>query len=209
MGRGTAREVEELKVLIVSEAARLFAAHGFGATSISDIAKAAGVSKALVLYHFSSKDRLRERVMGDLARAWSERFPRVRDIAAEGDDVVRAMFVEGVAILRQHPDLARLVMREILSEDPKTRQALKSAAIPIIESLETVLRDAYGAQVTEGFDAQAAFVFFGLGLLAVVAAYPLDGDPLTDDATELGLRVLKQGLGSLGLVLDHKALLMR
>ena len=80
MGRGTAEEVQALKSHIVLMSTRLFAAHGFGATSISDIAKASGVSKALVLYHFGSKGGLRERVMGDLSVAFGHVFPRVQEV---------------------------------------------------------------------------------------------------------------------------------
>jgi AcrR family transcriptional regulator len=205
MGRGTAREVRELKDHIVEESTRLFAARGFGATSVSDIAKAAGVSKALVLYHFGSKDGLRDRVLSDLAMAWGQLFPRVQDHHAEGDDVIRAIFVEAVEVFREHPDLARLLMREILSEDPTTGQALKSQAMPVLSQLEDVLRVAFGVQVPDDFDVQAAFVFFGLALLSVVAVFPLDGKGLTDDDADLGVRVLTQGLRSLGLTLDDKS----
>lgn len=48
----------DVRAEFVAIAADLFAEHGFAATSLDDIAAAAGYSKAAVLYHFGSKDDL-------------------------------------------------------------------------------------------------------------------------------------------------------
>lgn len=52
-----------MRAEFVGIAADLFASHGFSATSLDDIAAAAGYSKAAVLYHFGSKDDLLVAVM--------------------------------------------------------------------------------------------------------------------------------------------------
>ncbi len=49
---------DDVRAEFVGIAADLFAARGFAATSLDDIAAAAGYSKAAVLYHFGSKDEL-------------------------------------------------------------------------------------------------------------------------------------------------------
>jgi AcrR family transcriptional regulator len=49
---------DDVRAEFVGIAADLFAEHGFAATSLDDIAAAAGYSKAAVLYHFGSKDDL-------------------------------------------------------------------------------------------------------------------------------------------------------
>ncbi|MFA6582735.1 MAG: helix-turn-helix domain-containing protein [Elusimicrobiaceae bacterium] len=49
---------EKSKAAILSAAEQLFAAEGFSATSVDDIAKAAGVNKALIYYYFKSKENL-------------------------------------------------------------------------------------------------------------------------------------------------------
>jgi AcrR family transcriptional regulator len=48
---------------IVAAARRLFAAHGFDATSVDDIAARAGVAKGSLYHHFPSKEALFERVL--------------------------------------------------------------------------------------------------------------------------------------------------
>jgi AcrR family transcriptional regulator len=50
------------RAVIRDEALRLFAEHGPDAVSVRQIAAAAGVSPGLVIYHFGSKDGLREAV---------------------------------------------------------------------------------------------------------------------------------------------------
>lgn len=54
---------DDVRAEFVDIAARLFAEHGFVATSLEDIAHQAGYSKAAVLYHFGSKDDLLVAVM--------------------------------------------------------------------------------------------------------------------------------------------------
>ncbi|UFU06454.1 TetR/AcrR family transcriptional regulator [Ruania halotolerans] len=49
---------EDKRERILSEAVRLFARSGYAATSLSDVAKAAHISKAGLLHHFSSKHAL-------------------------------------------------------------------------------------------------------------------------------------------------------
>ena len=49
---------EEKKALIMKSALELFANQGFHGTSISDIAKKAGISKGLLYNYFTSKDKL-------------------------------------------------------------------------------------------------------------------------------------------------------
>lgn len=69
-----------------------FAAHGYHATSLQQIADAAGVSKASVLYHYSSKEALLEAV---LAPAIDELDRTVDELERMGtDDESRRAFIE-------------------------------------------------------------------------------------------------------------------
>lgn len=53
----------EVPRLIAHEAARLFAAQGFDATPVREIAQAAGVTKPTLYYHFGSKEGLAQAVL--------------------------------------------------------------------------------------------------------------------------------------------------
>jgi AcrR family transcriptional regulator len=58
----SAEEDRTARAIIRDEALRLFAAHGPDAVTVRQIAAAAGVSPALVVHHFGSKEGLREAV---------------------------------------------------------------------------------------------------------------------------------------------------
>jgi TetR/AcrR family transcriptional repressor of mexJK operon len=54
--------------LVLDAAAALFMAQGYGAVSMDAIARAAGVSKATLYAHFSSKDQLFATIIGEACR---------------------------------------------------------------------------------------------------------------------------------------------
>jgi AcrR family transcriptional regulator len=64
----SAEEDRTARAIIRDEALRLFAAHGPDAVTVRQIAAAAGVSPALVVHHFGSKEGLREAVDQHLRR---------------------------------------------------------------------------------------------------------------------------------------------
>ena len=54
--------------LVLDAATALFMAQGYGAVSMDAIARAAGVSKATLYAHFSSKDQLFATIIGEACR---------------------------------------------------------------------------------------------------------------------------------------------
>jgi AcrR family transcriptional regulator len=66
----TERRNRETKELIADRAVDLFVDNGFAATSMDDVAQAAGVSRRTVYRHFASKEDL----VFDYPRRWLERF---------------------------------------------------------------------------------------------------------------------------------------
>src|SRR6478735_5232273 len=76
---------------IRNAALRLFGERGHDAVTIRDIAAAAGVSPALVLHHFGSKDGLRTQVDQYAAEAFDSLFAEL------DDDAMEAMVADGGA----------------------------------------------------------------------------------------------------------------
>jgi AcrR family transcriptional regulator len=72
---------EERRAAILGAAMRVFAERGYHRTAIDDIARAAGVSKALIYEHFASKEELHLELMEQTAL---ELFERLRGAAAVG-----------------------------------------------------------------------------------------------------------------------------
>jgi len=130
--------------MIVARARSLFAASGFDATSIDDIAEAAGVAKGGVYHHFASKEALFLRVLEDIqAEIAAAPVPpealKVREpaeqiaaatlrylLAASAPESRRVLLIDGPAVIgwrkwREIDDRffgagARIAMKRLLGE---------------------------------------------------------------------------------------------
>lgn len=99
---------------ILDQATRLFARHGFVGASLRDIAKAVGIRKPSLLYHFPSKDELRRGVLEQMLTHWNEAVPRILRAATSGPEQFDAIAAETLTFFRDDPDRARLLLRELL-----------------------------------------------------------------------------------------------
>jgi AcrR family transcriptional regulator len=108
---------------ILQQATRLFAARGFVGASLRDIARAVGIRKPSLLYHFPSKDDLRTRVLEQMLSHWNEAVPRMLRAATSGHAQFDAIARETVNFFSEDPDRARLLLRELLDR-PEAMQPL-------------------------------------------------------------------------------------
>jgi TetR/AcrR family transcriptional regulator len=108
---------------ILVAATRLFAAGGYGGTSLQDVADAVGIRKQSLLYHFPSKDELRRRVLDTLLLRWNDVLPRLLLAATSGEGQFDAIVAETIGFFADDADRARLLLREILDR-PGDVQAL-------------------------------------------------------------------------------------
>lgn len=106
---------------ILAAAETTFAEHGFDAASMSAIAERAGVSKANVFHHFSTKHALYQAVLRHAIREVTEQLAHIgsRSGAVSTD---LAQFAHGhLSSILEHDHFARLMLREILSDMPQER----------------------------------------------------------------------------------------
>lgn len=99
---------------ILDQATRLFARHGFVGASLRDIARAVGIRKPSLLYHFPSKDELRRGVLDQMLSHWNEAVPRILRAATAGPEQFDAIAAETLTFFSEDPDRARLLLRELL-----------------------------------------------------------------------------------------------
>lgn len=95
-----------------------FAANGVAATSIRDVAAAAGVSSGLVQHHFRTKDGLRDAVNEHVIAIAMETF---RDLVADGDDAAawQSMGDRVTAWVRDNALALRYLARAVVEGDEK------------------------------------------------------------------------------------------
>jgi len=99
-------------------AAEAFARHGFEGVGVDDIARAAGVNKAMLYYHFKNKLDLYRDVVRDMLRAVSEAVAAIATAEATPSTKVER-FIETLATMREaRPWFPPLMMREMSAGAP-------------------------------------------------------------------------------------------
>jgi AcrR family transcriptional regulator len=99
MARTRANDYDKKRQGILSRSATLFAEHGFTGTSITMIAEACGVSKALMYHYYSSKDA----VLFDLLEDHLQNLVSVVEAAAQSvDDGKDRLFAISAALLEAY-----------------------------------------------------------------------------------------------------------
>lgn len=166
---------------IVDTAIETLAEVGYGRTSLAEIAKRAGISKSVILYHFKGgKDELLEKVVEDIyARGFHEQFPQ---IAAESTfrQMLRRSIEANVRWIAAHPQWIA-ALSEIFSnfrrDDGSPRFSFADNG-PIIEGLEMMLRQGQESGEFRHFPTRP----MALTIRAAIDQVPavLEGFPETD-----------------------------
>ncbi|MCA9610811.1 MAG: TetR/AcrR family transcriptional regulator [Myxococcales bacterium] len=109
-----ARPIERGELLRLARA--IFAEHGYGAASLSQLADRSGLRKASLYHHFPTKQSLYVEVLTEIVRDLSGLVAEAGLDA--GDFVDRLDRLGGLVTgyLGHHPDAARLLLREMVSE---------------------------------------------------------------------------------------------
>jgi AcrR family transcriptional regulator len=112
----------ERRALIEQAAARLFAERGFAATTMDEIAAAAGVSKPMVYRHFESKRALFasliEHRRDELAAAPLDRFLH---LGGDVRDRLEAMTDAWFEHVERHPHSSRMLFEDVSGDDQLVR----------------------------------------------------------------------------------------
>ncbi|HUQ01744.1 MAG TPA: TetR/AcrR family transcriptional regulator [Kofleriaceae bacterium] len=128
---------------VVAEATRLFAASGFEATPLQDIADAVGISKPAVLHHFPSKEHIRIGVMEAIFAHWRDQLPRLLLSATESHARFDTVLGEVYRFFAANPDRARFVSREVLDRPAQARAMLGTIA-PMLRGIAGYIRAGLG-----------------------------------------------------------------
>ena len=120
------RQREQTRDQILRAAIKLFARSGFDAASLGEIAREAGVKKALVQYHFSTKDQLWREAAGNLWQARNRQLLATRAGGSERDgiDSMRRGFTTLVEFTREHPEWLWFMFHEAASGGERMRWLL-------------------------------------------------------------------------------------
>ncbi len=139
-GRDPSERPADVRSRTLEAATRLFAAQGFDSTPLQQIADAVGVRKPSLLYHFPSKDELRQAVLDALLTRWNDVLPRLLMAATAGDELFDAVVREAVSFFTVDPNRARLIVRELLDHPSEMRERLAKQLAPWVDVISRYLR---------------------------------------------------------------------
>src|SRR3954453_5251807 len=170
---------EDKRRQILAAAVRVFAAQGFEATRVGDVAKEAGVAYGLVYHYFGSQDAVLERV---LRGQWGRLLAAVALAEETGDTAPEQLGLVVKIVLRtwrDDPNLVRLLVREI-TRSPHIQDELDEIGQAFASIERIVVRGQSEGTFRADVDARvAAFMLYG-ALEEVLTGWVLG--QLPDDA---------------------------
>jgi TetR/AcrR family transcriptional regulator len=128
----------DVRAQILSEATRLFAEQGYDGTSVQEIAEAVGIRKPSLLYHFRSKDALRQNVLAEMLAHWNSVLPGLL-LKASTEERFDATMEALSEFFIEDPDRARLFLRETLDRPEQMQSMLARFVRPWVELLSAQL----------------------------------------------------------------------
>lgn len=191
--RGEARDA------LIATGRRLFAEQGFPATTTRQIAAEAGVSHALLRYHFSSKAGLREAVDEDVLGAFERALATAGEEGLQSGTLAEAG--RAAALMFGADAERRRYIRRVLVDDDERAAALLSRLVAGAErEVERLVAkpDALPAEDRRWAPYQVLFLILGPLLLEPALAAVLGGDPFAPESltarSEANQRLLRRGL---------------
>ena len=177
MPRLTAENKALNRERLLRAAADEFARDGLDGANINEISLAAGLAKGTVYNHFDSKEAL-----------FLEVVEHACALAAEGADEVpagaptrerlRAALASDIGWAREHEPFARVLIREVLSADPRFYPRVIEAAAPFISRVEAILADGVrrGEVQPQPPPNELALLFVGFGDIALIQNWGSGGE---------------------------------
>lgn len=104
-------EIDEREQRILNAAAELFTHYGFDKTTVSDIARTAGISKGAIYLHFESKDTLLEALVIRELKSYSEKWLAMLETDPNGGTIA-GLYKNSLYALNDSP-----IMRAMFTQD--------------------------------------------------------------------------------------------
>jgi TetR/AcrR family transcriptional regulator len=111
------RDPEATKTALIDAAEAVFMEKGFGSSTLSEIAKRAGITKSLIHHYFGSKKGLWSEVKTRRFEQYAARQTEMLQDTASSADLLRSSLAFYFDFLRQNPQIVRILAWMFLEQD--------------------------------------------------------------------------------------------
>ena len=174
---------------LLDVALQLFARRGFNATTMDDIAEAAGVTKPLLYQHFDSKRALYLELLGSVSDTMLEAIGKAVAAAGGPRQQVEGGFAAYFHLVVTHGDAFQLLFGSDVPNDPELSRAVRDVENSIAESIDELI----DAGLDEDHRRLLAYAVVGMAEGAsrhfLAVRDPTEGDPDESEATRLARRL--------------------
>jgi AcrR family transcriptional regulator len=124
---------------ILDAASAVFAEHGFAGARVDEIARRAGVNKAMLYYHVGNKHALYTVVLSRNFERMEQALGSAVDLGGSSREKVEALIQEIARILRELPDHPRIVLRELASAGSNLQPVVLERMAGLLASVRGLL----------------------------------------------------------------------
>jgi AcrR family transcriptional regulator len=190
-GSGESR-AQDSRDQILRAATDLFATRGFHETSMAEVARAAGVSKALIFWHFKSKEELFVAVLGRLLEPYVIDFAEEAGVLDEKAQLLK-LIESYLQFVRENAESIRFFVAQILHTGG-ARDSLSGQVLELYGGYQTLVTDLIARAQAKGvcacrLPAPAAAAFLLAALNGLLLGHMFLGSRASD--LEAGMNMLR------------------
>ena len=134
------RDAAATRDALLAAGTELFAEHGYDGVPVADIARRAGVNKAMINYHFGGKRGLYLAIVG---ATFDEIVASVERLAAAprpAPDLLRELIaVVAEAVTRRHPHFCTMMLREVLAGGSHLEPVLVAHPVRLLAAVQDIV----------------------------------------------------------------------
>ena len=144
--RAHPKDPERTRERLLDAATRLFAIHGFDGATADQIAREAGVNKAMINYHFGGKQDLYRAILLDTLERAGAALRDIRHADIPSEEKLSRYIATFTGLHDDRPTVSAMVLRELLSGG----RFVDEAILPRFLELFASIREIIAAGVRDG-----------------------------------------------------------
>jgi AcrR family transcriptional regulator len=113
------QQSDHTREALLSQCLHLFAQRGFSSTSLDDIARAAGVTKGAIYWHFASKDEIFHAILDRIRAQWQEVVHVPVSTTGDPRAQLARLFDAYAELFRRSPDICLFLQQVVLDRQNK------------------------------------------------------------------------------------------